>query len=265
MRILYTTTVVAGAALSMSVAIAQEAPAEQTSHGMVAIGIGAIPEYDGSDEIRALPFALADVQLGGLNLQLRGQGLRIDLASSQRFSAGPVLGARMPREDVDGPIGRLPELDLAVEAGAFVGYRFGGDQFGQGSWHTELSVVQDVSDVHDGLLATASVSYALIRQRDIFLSLETQATWADQDYTRTYFGVEETDAIASGFNAYRPDAGLRDLGMGVTAGYWFSPRLGVIGRVGTTYLLGDAADSPIIEEEGSRWQPVAGLALSYRY
>ena len=253
----------AGLILAAPSANAQQT-SDQTPHGMVAIGVGTVPEYDGSDEARILPFALADVQLGGVNFQLRGQSLRVDLVSNQRVSAGPVLGARLPRDDADGPVGRLPDLDLAVEAGAFIGYRFGGGHGGQGSLHTELSLIQDISDVHDGLLASASASYVLFSQRNVFVSLETRTTWASDDYMRTYFGIEEVDAIASGLDAYRPDAGIRDVGAGVTAGYWFSPRLGVIGRMGATYLVGDPADSPVTED-GSRWQPNGGLALSYRY
>jgi len=65
-------------------------------------------------------------------------------------------------------------------------------------------------------------------------------------------------------SAYRPGAGFRDVGAGVTASYWFNRRLGVIARAGASYLIGDLADSPVTEE-GSRWQPAAVLALAYRF
>lgn len=252
------------AVISNSAAHAQSASSDGGPHGVVAIGPGVVPEFDGSRDMRVLPFVMADVRWGGVNVQVRGPGLRADIISDSRLAFGPVIGARLPRNNADGRIGLLPEIDTAIEAGAFVGYRFGGDQFGQGALQMELSVVHDVSGTHNGLLATASASYAAISRRDFFLSIDAQTTLANADYTRTYFGVDRAGAAASGLAAYRPDGGIRNVGAGVTAGYWFSPKFGVTARAGATYLVGDIADSPITEE-GRRWQPAAGLMLSYRF
>lgn len=252
------------AMISTGAAQAQSAPSDGGPHGVVAIGPGVVPEFDGSRDMRILPFVMADVRWGGVNVQVRGPGLRADIISDSRLAFGPVIGARLPRNNADGRIGLLPEIDTAIEAGAFVGYRFGGDQFGQGALQMELSVLHDVSGTHKGLLATASASYAAISRRDFFLSIDAQTTLANADYTRTYFGVDRAGAAASGLAAYRPDGGIRDVGAGVTAGYWFSPKFGVTARAGATYLVGDIADSPITEE-GRRWQPAAGLMLSYRF
>ncbi|WP_254798571.1 MipA/OmpV family protein [Sphingobium sp. AS12] len=41
--------------------------------------------------------------------------------------------------------------------------------------------------------------------------------------------------------------------------------LGLLVRISYGNLLGDAADSPIVREEGSRHQGLAGLALSYSF
>lgn len=247
-----------------AMAIAQEVPSEASPHGQIAIGAGVAPEYDGSDDLRVIPFVLGDVRWRGLTVELRGLRGRIDLASDPRFSIGPVIGARLDRNDADGPVGLLPEIDAAVEAGGFVGYRFGGDPLGQGSLQLELSVVHDVSRTHDGLLATASAGYTAVRRRDTFLSFDLQTSWANADYTRTYFGIAPADALRSGLAAYRPGSGFRDVGAGLSAGYYFDRHLGVIGRLGASYLVGDAADSPVTDE-GRRWQPLGGLTFSYRF
>jgi MipA family protein len=251
------------AALSVP-AVAQEVPGDAAPHGQVAIGIGAVPDYDGSDDLRAIPFALADVRWQGVTLELRGLRGRVDIASDSKLSLGPVIGARLNRDDVGGAVGLLPSIDTAVEAGAFVGYRFGGDQLGQGALQLELTAVHDVSRTHNGMLATASASYGALRQRDYFLSLDLQSTWASADYTRTYFEVTAADAVRSGLRAYRPGAGIRDVGAGFSAGYYFTRRLGVIGRLGANYLVGDTANSPITDV-GRRWQPAGGIALSFRF
>ena len=251
-------------AVTASDANAQDRPSEASPHGVVAIGAGAVPEFDGSGDMRVLPALLADIRWRGIDLQVGGQGLRVDVVADRRFSFGPVIGARLPREDVEGPVGLLPEIDTAVEAGAFVGYRLGGDERGQGSLQLALSAVHDISGTHDGLLATASVSYAALRTEDFSLSLDAQTSWANQDYARTYFGVTPAQATVSGLAAYAPGSGFKDVGVGLTAAYWFSRRFGVMGRAGANYLVGDIADSPVTEE-GRRWQPAAAIALAYRF
>lgn len=264
MRLLLRITIACGAFLP-GFAVAQEVPADDGSpRGHIGVGAGVAPEYDGSDDLRAIPFLVGDIRYRGVTLELRGLRGRVDLASDPRLSIGPVIGARLHREDVDGPVGALPDINLAVEAGGFVGYRFGGDQFGQGSLLMELSLVHDVSRTYDGLLATASAGYMAVRDADTFLSLDMQTTWANADYMRTYFGIAPADVIQSGLPEYRPGSGFRDVGAGLSAGYSFTRRWGVIGRLGANYLVGDAADSPITDE-GSRWQPLGGLTLSYRF
>lgn len=243
---------------------AQDRPSDASPHGVVALGAGVVPEFDGSDDMRVLPAVLADIRWQGLDFQLGGQGLRVDVVADRRFSFGPVIGVRLPRKNVEGPVGLLPEIDTAVEAGAFVGYRLGGDDRGQGSLQMALSAVHDISGTHDGLLATASASYAAVRSEDFSLSLDVQTSWASRDYARTYFGVTPAQATVSGLAAYAPGAGFKDVGAGLTAAYWFSRRFGVMGRAGANYLVGDLADSPVTEE-GRRWQPAAAIALAYRF
>lgn len=246
-------------------AFAQEAPSQQgRGAGFIAIGPGVSPEYDGADTLRVIPFVAGDVRLNGLDVQLRGLSGRVDVASDPRLAFGPVVNIRLGRDDVDGPVGDLADIDAAVELGGFVAYRFGGGLDGQGALTSEISVVQDVSDSHDGLLATAGVSYAAVRRRGLAVDFDLRATWVDEDYAVTWFGVDAIAAVASGLSEYRPGSGVRDIGLGLNVAYWFTPRLGLVGRAGASYLLDEAADSPIVED-GDRWQPTVGLALAYRF
>jgi MipA family protein len=259
----FSTMTAACAIFAPTLAAAQTVPGD-APHGQVAIGAGVAPQYDGSDGLRVIPLAFGDIRWRGLTFELRGLRARVDFAADPRLSIGPVIGARLDRNDVDGPVGLLPTIGTAVEAGGYVGYRLGGDARGQGAVQLELSALHDVSGTHDGLLATASAGYAALRGDRVSLSFDIQTTWASADYTRTYFGISATDALASGLDPYRPGAGIRDVGAGLSAGYRLNSRLGLVGRAGASYLVGDTADSPITDL-GSRWQPLAGLALSYRF
>jgi outer membrane scaffolding protein for murein synthesis (MipA/OmpV family) len=63
-------------------------------------------------------------------------------------------------------------------------------------------------------------------------------------------------------HAYAPEAGFKDVFVGATATIDLSDRwsLLLIGRY--SHLLGDAADSPIVETEN---QLYGGLAVSYKF
>ncbi len=251
--------------LSTAAAQAQTAASDSTPRGFIAGGVGVTPEFDGAEDLRVLPFGVADVYWRGLTLELRGLRGRVDLVSDPRIGAGPVFNVRLARDDADGAVGRLPEIDRAIEAGAFVSFQLGPESFGQPLLQFELTALHDVSDTHEGFLAGVQVFYALLRGPDVSIALDAQMNYADQDYTATYFGVSSPDAGASGLRAHSPGSGLRDVGAGMTINYLFpDSRFGILGRLGGLYLLGDSADSPVVEE-GRRWQPTAGVAVSYRF
>ncbi|WP_158601074.1 MipA/OmpV family protein [Teichococcus wenyumeiae] len=231
--------------------------------GFLGIGPALVPEYAGADSSTIAPFVLGDLNYGPYFLQLRGLTLRANTVPSRRIVAGPLVRLGSGRDnDVDSDrVARLDEIDATVEAGGFVGIRFGGDDRGQGQ--VELSLTATGS--RNGVLGTAGISYAALRGRSFFVNVDAEVNVANGEYTRTYFGVTQPEALRSGLPAYRPKGGLRDAGLGLTAGYQFNQHWGLTGRLSYSYLVGDAADSPIVDLEGSKSQLMGGIALSYRF
>jgi outer membrane scaffolding protein for murein synthesis (MipA/OmpV family) len=77
-----------------------------------------------------------------------------------------------------------------------------------------------------------------------------------------FFSVNAQQAARSGFNAYDADAGIKDVYLGLNADIplsqqWSLKMTGMYSR-----LIGDAADSPIVESED---QFFGGLGLTYRF
>lgn len=240
-------------------------PNERVFSAFLAAGAAFVPEYEGSDSYDIKPFAIANLTWRGVELQVRGTQARLDVLADSPWDVGPIVRYRGKRDDdVSGPVKRLDEIDAAVEAGGFVGYRFGGDARGQGEIGLEASFVHDVSNAHDGFLVTAGVSYAALRWGPAYVNVDAQTTYGSKSFNRTYFGVSQSESSASGLRAYRPDAGFKDLSAGVTAGYQFTESWGVLARAGVTRYVGDAADSPIVRD-GSKTSGLLGLAVSYRY
>ncbi|WP_458094399.1 MipA/OmpV family protein [Roseomonas sp. WA12] len=231
--------------------------------GFLGLGPAMVPEYAGADSTKIAPFLLGDVNYGPYFLQLRGLTLRANVVPSRHFVAGPLIRINSGRDsDVDSDrVARMREIDTAIEAGGFMGVRLGGDARGQGQVELSLAATGSKS----GFLGTAGISYAALRGRSIFVNLDAEVNFANGEYTRTYFGVTQSEAVQSGVQAYRPGGGLRDAGLGLTAGYQFNAHWGLTGRLAYSRLLGDAADSPIVTGEGSRNQLMGGLAVSYRF
>jgi outer membrane scaffolding protein for murein synthesis (MipA/OmpV family) len=231
--------------------------------GFLGIGPALVPEYSGASSSSIAPFVLGDLEYGPYFLQLRGLTLRANAVPSRHIVAGPLIRLGSGRDsDVDSDrVARLDEIDTTVEAGGFIGLRFGGDERGQGE--VELSLTATGSK--NGVLGTAGISYAALRERSFFINVDAEVNYANGEYTRTYFGITQPEAVRSGLPSYRPGAGLRDVGVGLTAGYQFNARWGLTGRLSYSYLLGDAADSPVVDLEGSKSQFMSGIALSYRF
>jgi outer membrane scaffolding protein for murein synthesis (MipA/OmpV family) len=190
--------------------------------GFLGIGPALVPEYSGAETSTLTPFLLGDLELGPYFLQLRGLALRANVVPSRRIVAGPLIRLGSGRDDdvESDRVARLNEIDAVVEAGGFLGIRFGGNALGQGE--VELSLAATGSE--NGFLGTAGISYAALRKGSLFVNVDAEVNYANGEYTRTYFGVTEPEALRSGLPGYRPGGGLRDVGLGLTAGYQFNDR-----------------------------------------
>ncbi|MFZ3485496.1 MipA/OmpV family protein [Sphingomonas sp. 3-13AW] len=236
-------------------------------HGFFALGPGAVPAFDGAKKYQLIPLMIANVAWKGVALEVRGLGARLDLLGDSRVQVGPIFNFRGDRNSAKDGSGRaklLADTDSSFEVGGYVGYRFGGNAYGEGEVAFDISLAKDVGGGHDGLIGAAQVSYAAYRSQKVFVNLDAQTSFGDKKYMRTFFGVTPEEASRSGLAAYRPDGGIRDIGAGVTAGYQLTPRWGLIARAGANRYLGDAKSSPVVDE-GSKLQAAGGLALSFRF
>lgn len=95
-------------------------------------------------------------------------------------------------------------------------------------------------------------------------SFGTSATWASEDYADAFFSVTPQGAAASGLAPFEAGSGIKDVGLNVAATYALTDRWGLVATGSTSFLVGDAADSPIVDA-GSSVQFFGGVALSYSF
>lgn len=220
--------------------------------------IGFKPTYEGSDEYEAfgLPYIFPIFSGGsGFFSRVDARGLddvRFKLIERDGFIAGPLAGYDLGRDENDGNLlAGLGDVDGGVIGGGFVGYRFG-------------LVLVDVSYHHyfgdaDGY----QIRFGAETTRNISdrtkLTTRVGAAYADEGYTDTYFSVSNAATAAAAFDA---DAGFKDVYAQIGVETDLDERWQLRGSVRYSRLLGDAADSTIVENKN---QFYGLLGLSYKF
>jgi MipA family protein len=244
-------------------ALSQEAQGEAWSF---TLGGGAMyrPDYEGSDdyEVRGLPVL-------GVNYRdivvLRGGALMVDVIQlsgtglAENFSFGPLVKFDQGREADDNPILRnLGDIDQGALAGAFVGYELGPIEL-------ELTVAQDATSRHEGWIAEIKAGYGFMLTQRLRAQFDISSAWADDKYTQAYFGITQAQAQASGLRQLTAEAGVKDVGAAASLFYVLSDHWRLGGRFSYRRLLGDVADSPLVEDEGSANQASAATFVTYQF
>jgi outer membrane protein len=234
----------------------------------VAGAVGWVPDYPGSDDYRfgAAPAALISFGDTKRYARLVVTDLNVNLLDSENWSLGPAINWRFGRSDVDdNVVDRMRDIDGTVEVGAFGGWTWVGQDDPRHRFSVGTEVLYDVGGGHDGYLISGSVKYFQPVLRPLTLSIGASLTYGSGDYMDTYFGVSASDAASSGLSPFSADGGLRDIRVPLVAIFSFSEKWHVAGGVIYSRLLGDAADSPIVDNRGSEDQFFAGIGIAYAW
>lgn len=232
----------------------------------VGIGAGAVyhPDYEGSDDYEIDPVPVLLLNYRDI-IMLRGPGLMLDVFQltgselADDLSFGAIVKYDDGRERDDNTVlWNLTEIDSGMEAGVFAEYELGPVSFG-------LTAVTDTGTRHEGTLAELKIGYERALGMRLLGEVGISASWADDDYTQSYFGISARDAQASGLRQYTAEGGLKDAGVAASLHYLVSEHWRVTGRLAYRRLLGDAADSPLVEDEGAQNQAMGAVIVSYSF
>lgn len=238
-------------------------------HWGVGLGAGYRPDYEGSDHFK--PFPIGFVRLwwdDGRRVELRGtessgSAVRIssNLIPNSDFELGPVLQYRLPRDDVQsGRVDSMDKIDGAVEAGVYAG-------FAPRPWHLGATYTYDVSNEYGGHLVELATGWK-DELTDLFdMGVTVASTWASGGYMGKYFGVSPGEAATTGFDAYDADQGFKDVGARLTFGVGGKEWDGwkVFASASYFRLLGDAEDSPVVDDAGDANQYFGGVGVAYEH
>jgi outer membrane protein len=252
------------------------APAAQAQEGLLAdfipnyaaFGIGSTTRYTGSSERVAIAGPLARYEFADKRylLELVGPMLDLNLLSGSSWRFGPSGNLRFGRSEVEDPVVKqLPEIDATIELGAYLAWTY--LQEGPRPWAVRagVHVWRDVGNVSDGWTATAGGSFWLPLSAQLFVGVGAGLSWGDSAFMRTYYGVDEVGSAASGLPVYRPGGGVRQWYAWPSMIYRVDEHWLVGGGLFYQYLVGGAADSPIVRDRGERGQLSYGIGVGYAW
>lgn len=234
--------------------------------GSLTLGVGLEPDYEGADEYEVIPVPMSRLEWGGFGFYSRGTQALFDVLPQDRLIGGPVFNYRFGRDDVeDAQVDALPDIDDAVELGLFFGAKLPTGDDPRELFVPTVTFLHDVSGSHDGWLATGDVSNTFVLLRPLALELGGSVTYASEDYQQTYFGIGPSGAATSGLAEYSPGGGFRDVSLRATLDLYLSETWSLGPTLVYKRLLGDAADSPVVEDAGSANQFIGFVSTTWRF
>ena len=241
-----------------------ENPAEAEIVGKTAVAVGLgpgiAPDYEGSSDYRAVPIPFVSVRFSNnMSIQWVANLARANLIPDRTWMAGPILQYIQKRDNVDNnKVDRLDSVDASLMAGAFAGFRI--DRFS-----LSLEAMQDIADGNDGAIVRLRGGYHIPISKVWNATLSAFTTWASEDYMEAYFGINQSNSNKSGLKTFDADSGIKDVGIALPVTYSPWEHWSIMGAVAYKRLLGDAADSPVVDDEGNANQFIGGMLLIYRF
>jgi outer membrane protein len=242
-------------------------PLDLPQINFIGIGVGAYPDYFGSSDynVGAAPFGR--LSLGGERfVRLMANEVRVNVLDDPNWQLGPVGLWRFGRDDVDNAVvDRVHEIDDSISLGLFGGYIWRDPQEIRRMAGVSAWVLGDVSGVYNGWTGGLNAYVMQPAAKMVTLAGGAAFTYGSGDYMDEYFGVTPADSLASGLPVYTPGSGVRDVRGWAAAVLHLSLQWHLGAGVMYSRLVGDAADSPLVSEEGSKNQWVYGVGALYAW
>lgn len=228
---------------------------ERLAEWKVVLGGGALiaPKYEGSDEYEVSPVPLVSATFGDL-LKVDARGAAVKLYSVDGLTLSTRLGYDLGRqEDESDHLRGLGDIGAGAVVGARLSYALGPVEL--------YGAVNRIIGGSEGLEARFGADAAFKYERFLFTG-GVSGIWADDKYMEAYFGVTPMQSLLSGLPVYDAGAGLKRVEATAAVTYMLTDHWLIRGQIGLGYLMGDAADSPIVQ---SKTQPSGMLAVGYKF
>ena len=229
----------------------------------VTIGAGAIyePVSPGIDEYETSPVPFIDIEYLDRYFLKTGKGLGAYLLRSEgarEYGIGIALGLEGGRDEDDAKeqLDGLGDLDDTIEARIFA-------EGGIGPVDIELELAQGLGG-HEGFRAELGASMDYAFNDNLMVEAGPGIAFADSNYMESFYGITAAQANRSTrySTAYEAGSGFESAGFEAGMTYQFNKHWVARGVAEYTWLLGDASDSPVVDDDGFM---SFGALVAYRF
>jgi MipA family protein len=219
------------------------------------------PIFLGSKRDVLLPYPILAVRSFGTPEPFRAprDGVGIGLFGDNVFQVGPVGQLRLPRlQKLDAALHGLGDVPWAIELGVFA-------EYWMVPWlRTRIELRQGFKG-HHGLVSDIFMDAVVRAGTQWTLSGGPRITLASTPATTPYFGIDAAQSAASGLPLFDAQGGVRSVGAGTQARYFWTPQFATHAFVEYERLTGDAANSPLVEQRGSADQLTIGFGVTQSF
>jgi outer membrane scaffolding protein for murein synthesis (MipA/OmpV family) len=218
------------------------------------------PVYEGARAYRVEGGPVINIRYKDLAFFSPGEGLGINFLRNRYYRVGVALGVdRGRRVPDDYPnLKGLGDIAIAPYVKLFASYVVSKD--------FPMVVQTDVRQLiggADGALGDLEAYMPLPgSSRKFVMFAGPSITWADHEYLRKEFGVNQTQSLASGDPIFNVHGGTNSVGLGFSATYFITQHWLLNSDAAYSRLRGSAAESPITE---ARVQRALAVSLDYHW
>lgn len=269
-KIFYVALVFAITLSLSSLAQAQDSPLViENMPNVFGVGLGVLPDYQGSDDYTGggAPFGRLTFPGQQRYIQLLATEIFVNMIDHPFLQFGPVINYRFGRDDdvEDDVIKKMKEIDDTIEAGVIGRVEFVDRTNPRKRFIASVEFLHDIEDEHEGYIVALSARYWHPLSKAIDVAIGANASYADEDYMSTYFGVSPRDSVRTGLPVFEADGGIKDVSILPAAVVHLSMSWHLGLGVRYSHLLSDAKDSPVVDDRGSAEQFIAGLGIAYSW
>lgn len=211
----------------------------------LAAGAAMQPTFHGSDRYRVTPVPLVIIRWHD-TISLGVEGLSLYWHHNNLHLGGGVNyeGGRLDHEtggilsSGDDRLRGLGNVDASVGLRGFVTYKLG-------PVYLDTAAIKYLGSQNKGVLVNVGASAPLAMTNRLIIRPHLGATWADDNYMQTFFGVSSLQASRSIFPMFSATAGLEDINGGLTIAYRLNKHWFWGADATATRYLDHAAKSPL--------------------
>lgn len=240
--------------------------AEGTSFGVGGIVLVS-PKYEGSKSYKTFGFPLIipnfgkDAEEGSFGDRISFKSIddiRYNFLGIGDFELGPVAGYRGGRKQTDGVLlGGLGNVDAGLVLGGYAGYNLGPIFF-------DTSIANQVTGAKTGYQLKLGAEAEFDISETIKFTTGVGSTYSSDEYMDNFFGISNAQVASStaGLTAFNPGAGFKDVNFNLGTEIALNDKWKLNIGGGYSRLIGDAANSPVIETKN---QFSGSVSFVYRF